>query len=101
MDERTLDEVRGWLVGTLANRDPVAVAGNVGFVGLASPHLARSLGGRDSQSAIALSAWVGAGLVLLADTLARLAPLELPCGLVTAPLGAPYFLFLLSRKREW
>jgi iron complex transport system permease protein len=89
------------LLATALAAAAVSVAGNVGFVGLASPHLARSLGGRDSQRAIALSAWVGAGLVLLADTLARLAPLELPCGLVTALLGAPYFLFLLSRKREW
>jgi iron complex transport system permease protein len=79
----------------------VAVAGTVAFIGLLAPHLARLLVGADHRRLLPLSALLGGLLLLLADTLGRglLSPLEVPAGIMTALLGAPYFLYLLSRYR--
>jgi iron complex transport system permease protein len=78
----------------------VSVAGLVGFVGLVVPHLARALVGPAHRGLVPTSTALGALLVLAADTLARvvLAPRELPVGLLTASLGAPFFLVLLARE---
>lgn len=75
----------------------VAVAGVIAFVGLMIPHLVRILVGPDHRALIPLSAMAGAILLVAADTLARVvvAPAELPVGVVTALLGAPFFLWLL------
>jgi len=80
----------------------VAVAGAIAFVGLMGPHIARRLLGRRHRAIIPGALLLGAALVAAADTLARtlLAPVELPVGVVVAALGAPYFLFLLTRARE-
>ncbi len=80
----------------------VASAGIVGFVGLVVPHLVRLLTGPGHRWVAPGSALLGAGLVLLADVLARIAvaPAELPIGLVTSALGAPFFLWLLVRRRR-
>jgi len=79
----------------------VAAAGLIGFIGLIVPHLMRLLVGPDHRAVFPASALAGATLLLCADILARLvlAPAELPIGIVTAFLGAPFFLFLLVRGR--
>jgi iron complex transport system permease protein len=79
----------------------VAVAGVIGFVGIVVPHLVRLVTGPDHRFVLPGSALLGAALTLLADALARVvvAPAELPIGIVTAALGAPFFLWLLLRRR--
>lgn len=81
----------------------VATVGTISFVGLIAPHMARLLSGNRHARLIPLSAILGAIVVVFADTTGRtiLAPKEIPSGLVTALIGAPYFLWLLwhSRKR--
>ena len=81
----------------------VAVAGAIAFVGLVVPHVVRMLIGPDHRGLLPASALAGAVLLLAADTLARLviAPSELPVGLLTALLGAPFFISLLRRRREY
>nr|WP_175549322.1 iron chelate uptake ABC transporter family permease subunit [Pseudomonas sp. NFACC19-2] len=80
----------------------VAAAGLIGFIGLVVPHLMRLLGGPDHRLLLPASALAGASLLLLADLIARLAlaPAELPIGIVTALIGAPFFLYLLVRGRS-
>ncbi|RED44850.1 FecCD family ABC transporter permease [Aestuariispira insulae] len=77
----------------------VGVVGPVGFVGLVVPHLARFLAGPDGRFYLAMVALLGAGLTVGADLLGRtiMAPGEVPVGVVTTLLGAPFFLFLLRR----
>ncbi len=77
----------------------VAVAGGVGFVGLVVPHLARFLVGLDYRLIIPSSALLGALLLVLADLGARTLspPFETPVGLITAIIGAPFFLYLARR----
>jgi len=79
----------------------VAAAGLIGFVGLIVPHLVRLIAGPDHRVVLPASALAGASLLLFADVFARLvlAPAELPIGIVTAFIGAPFFLFLLVRGR--
>jgi iron complex transport system permease protein len=79
----------------------VAASGIIGFVGLVVPHLLRLLGSSRHGLVLGGSALLGAALLLLADTLARgiAAPAELPVGLVTSALGAPFFIMLLWRGR--
>lgn len=80
----------------------VAMAGSIAFVGLVVPHMVRLWAGPDHRALVPLSALGGASLLLLADTLARvvLSPTELPVGLVTALVGAPFFIVLLRQHRE-
>ncbi|MEX1324965.1 MAG: iron ABC transporter permease [Synechococcaceae cyanobacterium] len=80
----------------------VATAGTVGFVGLMAPHLGRHLVGPSHAGLIPVAALIGACMVELADIVGRLAfaPIELPCGLITSVIGAPYFLWLLYRTRN-
>ncbi|KAF1050975.1 MAG: Hemin transport system permease protein HmuU [Stenotrophomonas maltophilia] len=80
----------------------VAAAGLIGFIGLVVPHLLRLVCGPDHRVLLPASLLGGASLLLLADLLARLvlAPAELPLGIVTALLGAPFFLYLLLRSRS-
>lgn len=79
----------------------VAAAGLIGFVGLVVPHLVRLLAGPDHRVVLPASLLAGGVLMLFADLAARLllAPAELPIGIVTAFIGAPFFLFLLMRGR--
>jgi len=77
----------------------VAVAGVIGFVGLIVPHAVRLVVGPDHRVLLPASAFAGAAFLVAADTLARLGAAELPVGIVTAFLGAPFFLYLL-RDRE-
>lgn len=80
----------------------VATAGMVGFVGLIAPHVGRQLIGVNHQSLLPVTALLGGLLVTLADWVGRIlfAPIELPCGLVTAAIGAPFFLYLLIQRRS-
>ncbi|ASA57819.1 FecCD family ABC transporter permease [Vibrio gazogenes] len=77
----------------------VSIAGNIGFIGLIVPHMVRAVVGNNHQWLLPLSAIWGAILLLLADVLGRiiLAPQVIPIGVMTALLGAPFFIFL-SRK---
>ncbi|GIP23237.1 iron ABC transporter permease [Paenibacillus sp. J22TS3] len=79
----------------------VATAGTIGFVGLVAPHLARTLVGNKHAILIPTAALLGGLLVLAADFAGRtvLAPVEIPCGLITAMIGGPYMIYLLLR--EW
>ncbi|MFD4422788.1 iron ABC transporter permease [Agromyces sp. NPDC058484] len=80
----------------------VAAVGVIGFVGLVAPHAARALVGSRHALVLPLAALLGALLVCVADTLGRtvIAPAQLPAGLVTAVVGAPYFMWLLWRSRR-
>ncbi|HGY3717012.1 TPA: FecCD family ABC transporter permease [Citrobacter gillenii] len=79
----------------------VAVSGVIGFIGLVIPHLVRMWLGSDHRAVIPGSVLAGALLLLIADTLARtaVAPAEMPVGLLTSILGAPWFLWLIFRQR--
>lgn len=80
----------------------VAVSGGIGFVGIIVPHLLRLVIGPDHRYLLPAAALLGAILLLLADSIARqiVAPAELPIGIVTAAIGAPFFLWILLRKRS-
>lgn len=80
----------------------VATAGTIAFVGLIAPHLGRMLVGPTHEGAIPTAALMGGAIVVLADLAGRtaFAPIELPCGIITAVVGAPYFLYLLYRNRN-
>ncbi len=90
------------LVGVALAGAGVATAGMIGFVGLIAPHLGRQLVGTNHEGLIPISALLGGMIVVMADFLGRtlFAPIELPCGVVTAAIGAPYFLYLLIRNRK-
>ncbi|OOV12756.1 iron ABC transporter permease [Deinococcus sp. LM3] len=86
-------------VGVALAGAAVTGAGILGFVGLLAPHVARLLVGARHARALPVSMLLGAALVLAADTLGRtlLPPLEVPAGLLTTLVGAPYFLYLLRK----
>jgi iron complex transport system permease protein len=88
---------------TLMTAAVVAVAGVIGWVGLVVPHLARLLVGPDYRVLLPASILLGAGYLLAVDTLARtLTTVEVPLGILTALLGAPFFLWLLATgRRGW
>ncbi|MCC5651044.1 iron ABC transporter permease [Nostoc sp. XA013] len=90
------------LVGVALAGAGVATAGMISFVGLIAPHLGRQLVGTNHEGLIPISALLGGMIVVMADLLGRtlFAPIELPCGVVTAAIGAPYFLYLLIRNRK-
>ncbi|MGD1900726.1 MAG: FecCD family ABC transporter permease [Geitlerinemataceae cyanobacterium] len=88
-------------VATLLAAGAVSVAGLVGFVGLIVPHGIRMLAGTDYRWVLPLSALGGAFVLSGADLVARLGPVELPVGGVTAVLGAPVFIWLLYRRRAF
>ncbi|OAS16959.1 FecCD family ABC transporter permease [Paenibacillus oryzisoli] len=90
------------IASTLITAAAVSVAGVIGFVGLIVPHLVRLLVGPDYRLIIPLSAIGGGIYVLWADTLARtlLSPTEIPLGVVTAFLGAPFFAYLLHKDKK-
>jgi len=87
---------------SLAAAAAVAFSGTIGFVGLAVPHVVRLLWGSDYRRLLPLSIIGGAAALLLADVAARtiIAPQELPVGIVTALVGAPFFLWLLRRAKQ-
>ena len=90
------------LLTTLGIGTAVAIGGMIGFVGLIVPHIVRLLIGPDHRWLLPASALAGGVLLLLADTIARIiiAPTELPTGILTAILGAPFFILLLVQQRR-
>ncbi len=96
-------QVVALLAAVLLASISVSVAGTISFVGLLAPHLACLLFGHNHKLLIPGSALVGALLVTCADALARglQPPIELPAGVLTSVIGAPYFIFLLYRYRGW
>ena len=85
-------------LGSLATAAAVAVSGLIGFVGLVAPHIVRLVVGPNARVVLPLSALFGAILMAGADLAARLVG-EVPVGVVTAVIGAPFFLYLLRRTR--
>ena len=82
---------------TLATAAAVSLAGIIGWVGLVVPHVARLLVGPEFSRLLPASLLLGGGFLVAADTLARtVAPIEVPLGILTALVGAPFFLFLLA-----
>jgi iron complex transport system permease protein len=88
---------------TLATAAVVAISGVVGWIGLLIPHMARMLVGPQFARLLPASILMGAGFLVLVDTLARaLARVETPIGILTAIIGAPAFIWLLARtRRAW
>ncbi len=91
-----------YLLASLATAASVTTAGSIGFVGLVIPHLVRLATGNDQRLLLPASVLAGGSLLVLADTLARtlIAPQQLPVGVLTALIGVPVFLFLLSRQAK-
>ncbi|MGI5270549.1 FecCD family ABC transporter permease [Nonomuraea sp. CA-218870] len=89
------------LAASLATASAVAVSGLIGFVGIVVPHVVRLLAGGSYRSVLPLSLIGGAAFLVLADLLARtvIAPAELPIGVVTMFVGAPFFVAVLRMKR--
>lgn len=85
-------------LASLATAASVAVSGLIGFVGLVAPHVVRLMVGPNARLVLPLAALLGASLMVGADLVARLFG-EIPVGVVTAVIGAPFFLFLLRRTR--
>lgn len=81
----------------------VSFAGLLGFVGLVVPHMARRLVGQQPAKMLPTAAILGAGLVIVADLLGRtlFAPSEMPVGILMSIIGAPYFLILLCRRKQY
>ena len=88
-----------YVIASLATATAVTQVGSVGFIGLIVPHLTRLAVGNDQRILLPASALAGGSLLMVADTLARtlIAPQQLPVGVLTALIGVPVFLFLLSR----
>jgi iron complex transport system permease protein len=89
-------------LAAVATAAAVTTAGSVGFVGLVVPHALRLLIGNDQRLLLPASAVTGGTLLLLADTVARTiaAPVQLPVGVITALVGVPVLLVLLTRVRS-
>ena len=86
---------------TLMTASVVAISGVIGWVGLVIPHIARMLVGPSFDRLLPTAMLLGASYLLLVDTLARtMARIEVPIGILTAVIGAPFFLWLLARGRE-
>ena len=86
----------------LATALSVTTVGVIGFIGLVVPHLIRTVAGSDHRIVLPASALAGGTLLVIADTLARtlMAPRQLPVGALTAAIGVPLFLILMSRSRQ-
>lgn len=80
----------------------VAIGGAINFIGLMAPHIARKLVGPSYGGVIPVSALIGSLVLLLSDLVARIAfiPLDIPAGVFTAAIGAPFFIYLLYRHRN-
>jgi iron complex transport system permease protein len=88
---------------TLMTAAVVSVSGIIGWIGLLIPHFARLLVGPDFARLLPAAMLLGAGYLVAVDTLARtIAPLEIPLGVLTAFIGAPFFIWLLAvSRRGW
>ncbi|VVE52522.1 ABC transporter permease [Pandoraea pneumonica] len=91
---------RIYLAASLATAVAVTTAGSIGFVGLVVPHILRLRFGNDQRMLLPAAALAGGVLLMVADLIARtiVAPTQLPVGVITAIIGVPMFLWLLSRR---
>ena len=89
-------------IGSLLTACAVSIGGLIGFVGLIMPHAMRLILGPDHRLLLPASALAGASFLMLADLLARtvLSPAQIPVGVLTALIGAPFFIYLLRRTRR-
>jgi iron complex transport system permease protein len=90
------------LFATMAVAAGVAVAGIIGFIGLIVPHIVRQFTGPDYRVLLPASALSGAILLTIADLICRtiVAPAELPIGIITAVIGAPFFIWLIIKEKK-
>lgn len=89
------------IASTLLSAAAVCLGGLIGWVGLMIPHLARALVGVDYSRLIPASAMLGGGYLILVDDLARsVFSMELPLGVVTSIIGAPFFIYLIIKRKE-
>ena len=89
------------IAATVVTAASVCVTGMIGWVGLVIPHLCRMLVGADYRRLIPASMLMGAGFLLVVDDVARLATTaEIPIGILTAFVGAPFFLYLITRRKK-
>lgn len=90
------------LVCTALTGTAVAVGGEISFVALLAPHISKQLVGPSFGSVLPVSIFVGALILLIADLIARVAfaPLDIPVGVFTSAVGAPFFIYLLYKKRN-
>ena len=88
------------LISSILIAATVSICGVIGFIGLIIPHLARIIWGNNTKHLFTFSLLLGAGFMLIADSLARVLVThsELPVGSITALIGAPYFIYILARK---
>jgi iron complex transport system permease protein len=95
------------LISALCAAAAVSIAGSIGFVGLLVPHILRAIVvkrmGPDQTFLLPASGLLGGAFLVLSDMFARtvIAPSQLPVGVITALIGVPSFLWLLSRLRNW
>jgi len=96
------DKLLVLVLGSLLTAAAVSISGLVGFVGLVVPHAVRLVLGPDHRLLLPAAALFGGAFLILADLLARtmLAPREIPLGILTAFIGAPFFIYLLRRTRR-
>ena len=96
------DKIYILALGSMLTAAAVSISGLVGFVGLVVPHAVRLSFGPDHRLLLPASALAGGAFVVIADLLARvlLAPIEIPIGVITAIVGAPFFIYLLRRSRR-
>lgn len=87
---------------TLITAAVVSVSGVIGFIGLIIPHIARMLIGPDHRRLLPVAWFLGGLFLMISDDIARsvLQPLEIPVGIITAFAGAPYFIYLLRKKKN-
>jgi iron complex transport system permease protein len=99
-----VERIRRWILAaaSLTTAAAVSFSGVIGFVGLIVPHLMRIIWGNDYRRIMPLSILNGATMLLTADLIARtaLAPREIPTGIITALVGAPFFLWVLRRAKQ-
>ncbi len=89
------------LSSTLLTSAAVAVSGQIGWIGLVIPHFTRMMVGNDTRTTIPLSMLLGASFLTIVDTISRIATTtEIPLGILTSFVGAPFFLFLISREAK-
>lgn len=90
------------IISALTTSSCIAFAGTIGFIGLVAPHISRNIIGNDHRFLIPCSALMGSILLLVADTLSRtiISPTEIPVGIVTSLIGAPFFIYILMKERR-
>ncbi|MDF2714559.1 MAG: iron transporter permease [Paenibacillus sp.] len=90
------------LIGVALAGAAVGIAGTISFIGLLAPHMARKLAGNSYGILIPVAAFLGADILLLADLAGRMIfqPLDIPAGVFTAGVGAPFFMYLLFKRRR-